>query len=117
MTLALHYASLFFAILAVCGLGYLFLTLWSIRHFRRTHSGGDPNFTPPVSILKPLKGADPEMYESFRSHCVQDYPAGYEIIFGVNDLNDRGSRWIINVMGHLKSGVNPTQAMGFGPSE
>ena len=29
---------------------------------------------------------------------------------GVNDLNDRGSRWIINVMGHLKPGVNPTQA-------
>src|SRR6185369_4229784 len=88
MTLVLHYMAIFFAILAGCGLGYLLLTLWSIHHFRRTHSGGDPNFTPPVSILKPLKGADPEMYESFRSHCVQDYPAGYEIIFGVNDLND-----------------------------
>ncbi|MGH9528406.1 MAG: bacteriohopanetetrol glucosamine biosynthesis glycosyltransferase HpnI, partial [Terriglobales bacterium] len=41
----------------------------------------------PVSILKPLKGTDPEMYESFRSHCLQDYPE-YEIIFGVSDLND-----------------------------
>ena len=89
MTPVLHYGALFFAILAVCGFAYLLLTLWSIRHFRRTHSGGDPTYTPPVSILKPLKGADPEMYESFRSHCVQDYPAAYEIIFGVNDLNDR----------------------------
>jgi ceramide glucosyltransferase len=42
---------------------------------------------PGISILKPLKGADPEMYESFRSHCVQDYPE-YEIIFGVSDPND-----------------------------
>ena len=42
---------------------------------------------PPVSILKPLKGADPEMYESFRSHCLQEYPE-YEIIFGVSDFND-----------------------------
>src|SRR4029078_3154255 len=88
MTLVLHYAALFFALLAVCGLGYLFLTLWSIRHFRRTHSGGAPNFTPPFSIPRPLRGADPEMYESFRSHCVQDYPAGDEIIFVVNDLTD-----------------------------
>lgn len=42
---------------------------------------------PPVSILKPLKGTDPEIYESFRSHCVQDYPE-YEIIFGVSDSGD-----------------------------
>jgi ceramide glucosyltransferase len=27
------------------------------------------------------------MYESFRSHCLQDYP-DYEIIFGVSDAND-----------------------------
>ena len=43
---------------------------------------------PPVSILKPLKGIDPEIYESFRSHCLQDYPAEYEIVFGVSDPAD-----------------------------
>lgn len=42
---------------------------------------------PPVSILKPLKGTDPEMYESFRSHCLQHYP-NYEIVFGVSDPMD-----------------------------
>jgi len=42
---------------------------------------------PPISILKPLKGADPEIFESFRSHCLQDYP-DYEIIFGVSDAQD-----------------------------
>ena len=34
-----------------------------------------------------LKGTDPEMYESFRSYCLQDY-GEYEIIFGVSDAND-----------------------------
>jgi len=42
---------------------------------------------PPISILKPLKGTDPDIYESFRSHCLQDYPE-YEIIFGVSDPAD-----------------------------
>ncbi len=41
----------------------------------------------PVSILKPLKGADPEIYEAFRSHCLQDY-GPYEIIFGVSEADD-----------------------------
>jgi ceramide glucosyltransferase len=42
---------------------------------------------PPVSILKPLKGTDPEMWESFRSHAEQDYP-DFELIFGVSDASD-----------------------------
>ena len=49
--------------------------------------GARPHAKPPVSILKPLKGTDPDMYESFRSHCLQDYPE-YEIIFGVSDPDD-----------------------------
>ncbi len=42
---------------------------------------------PPVSILKPLKGTDPEMYASLRSHCVQAYPQ-YEVLFGVRRAGD-----------------------------
>src|ERR1700758_5258619 len=42
---------------------------------------------PPISILKPLKGVDPGMWESFCSHCEQDYP-GFQIIFGVSDPDD-----------------------------
>jgi ceramide glucosyltransferase len=42
---------------------------------------------PPVSILKPLKGVDPEIWESFCSHCEQDYPE-FQLIFGVSDRGD-----------------------------
>jgi len=42
---------------------------------------------PPVSILKPLKGVDPEIWQSFCSHCDQDYP-GFQLIFGVSDPAD-----------------------------
>ncbi len=42
---------------------------------------------PPVSILKPLKGVDPEIWESFCSHCEQDYPL-FQLIFGVSNPAD-----------------------------
>jgi ceramide glucosyltransferase len=70
---------------------YYLLCLWSAAAFlREREAGRDARPThalPPVSILKPLKGADPEMYESFRSHCLQDYPE-YEVVFGVSESND-----------------------------
>jgi ceramide glucosyltransferase len=70
---------------------YYVICLWSSAAFLREQEAGRsarPTQTLPcVSILKPLKGTDPDIYESFRSHCLQDYPE-YEIIFGVSDGND-----------------------------
>ena len=80
-------SSIVATVLAFCGMGFYILCLWSVRCFRRESRKPSPEFAPPVSILKPLRGVDPEMYESFRSHCVQDYPE-YEIIFGVNEADD-----------------------------
>src|SRR6476620_1344867 len=73
--------------LAVCGMGFYLLCLWSARTFLRSRSQQGAAVTPPVSILKLLRGVDPQMYESFRSHCTQDYPE-YEIIFGVSEPDD-----------------------------
>ena len=70
---------------------YYLICLWSARVFLREREAGTSapaQALPPVSILKPLKGTDPDIYESFRSHCLQDYPAGYEIVFGVSDADD-----------------------------
>jgi len=72
-------------------LGYSALVLWSaalfLREKRNAHTAKAAALLPPISILKPLKGTDPGMYESLRSHCRQNYPE-YEIIFGVGDAND-----------------------------
>jgi len=70
---------------------YYLICLWSALKFLDERESGEAarptQVLPPISILKPLKGTDPEIYESFHSHCLQDYPE-YEIIFGVSDPND-----------------------------
>ena len=78
--------AIIFAVAACAGIGYYLLCLVAARDFLRTKR--EPaSFTPGVSILKPLRGTDPEMYEAFRSHCLQDYP-NYELLFGVSDPAD-----------------------------
>ncbi len=42
---------------------------------------------PPATVLKPLCGAEPGLYEHLRSFCLQDYPR-FEIVFGIRDHND-----------------------------
>src|ERR1051326_1638042 len=73
------------------GVGYYSICLAGAVRFlqdrRAAFSSVPSTYLPPVSILKPLKGTDPEMYESFRSHCLLDYPE-YEVIFGVSDPRD-----------------------------
>ena len=91
----IHFVLRIVQIIAVVGVAsssiYYLLCMWSAWKFLREREVGDgarsTQSFPPISILKPLKGTDPEIYESFRSHCLQDYPE-YEIIFGVSDAND-----------------------------
>jgi len=42
---------------------------------------------PPVSIIKPLKGADAGLYENLASFCCQHYPE-YQIVFAVAGADD-----------------------------
>lgn len=90
------------AVLAICGMGFYLLCLWSARSFLRRSREQQPEFAPPVSILKPLRGVDPQMYESFRSHCVQDY-GEYEIIFGVNEADDPAADAVHELMREFPS--------------
>jgi ceramide glucosyltransferase len=75
---------------AAVGTGYqLFQLAAAVRFFRRARRRwGDPEvYTPPVTILKPLKGPGIDLYENLESFCQQDYPS-YEIVFGVADPAD-----------------------------
>ncbi|MBV9181647.1 MAG: glycosyltransferase, partial [Acidobacteria bacterium] len=71
---------------ALLSCAYCVLSIWAGIRFVRAQASSSLS-TRPVSILKPLKGADREMYEALRSHCLLDYPE-YEILLGVTEDED-----------------------------
>jgi ceramide glucosyltransferase len=59
--------------------------LYKRRRVRHHHSTA--KFQPGVSVLKPVRGLDPNTYEAFVSQAKQNYPS-FEILFGVQDRRD-----------------------------
>jgi ceramide glucosyltransferase len=67
---------------------YYGTAIWSARRFFARCSDGSVDDWPEVTILKPLKGVDVELYENLASFCHQKYPSPYQIVFGVADPDD-----------------------------
>jgi ceramide glucosyltransferase len=68
---------------------HLFSLLAGLSWFRdrRKQRALGLNYAPPVTVFKPVAGADPEAYDNFASFCLQDYPE-FQIIFGARDESD-----------------------------
>ncbi len=74
------------ALLVVLSWIYWLLALWaSYSFFSVREEPGD--FAPPVSVLKPVRGMDYELYRNLRSFCEQDYP-NFEILVGMESPDD-----------------------------
>jgi ceramide glucosyltransferase len=68
---------------------YALISVWAARQWHRSRRPLDPAWTPPVTILKPVRGVDAEAYENFASFCRQDYPPErVQILFGALDPDD-----------------------------
>lgn len=77
-----------FALAALAAL-YAIVAALAIR-WHRVPARGErvtPRALPPVTILKPMCGAEHGLYERLRSFCEQRY-AAFEIVFGVRDPDD-----------------------------
>jgi len=75
-------------LVAVAPLVYYLVAIFAALRFFGTKRDPHPeNFTPPVSLLKPVRGVDFATYENFESFCTLDYPE-YETLFCVNEMTD-----------------------------
>jgi ceramide glucosyltransferase len=87
-----HVAELILALFVLLGSIYSLFSLVCVwRFFRRANydRAAHKGPYPPVSILKPMKGIDPEWRNNIASFVAQNYPE-YEILLGFNDPHDEG---------------------------
>jgi ceramide glucosyltransferase len=68
-------------------MGLVMACVWRFARRRKRAVGGD--FTPPVSVFKPLHGAEPGLEAHLATFFEQDYPK-YEILFGARVASDLG---------------------------
>ncbi len=80
--------AIFTTLMAIAGMAYFLQALVAARVWVFIRKRRLPAFAPGVSILKSLKGIDPEMIDAFRSHCRQTYTGEYEILFGISSLEE-----------------------------
>jgi ceramide glucosyltransferase len=66
---------------------YALLALVAVLVWRRRTHTGPAIRLPAVTVLEPLCGAEPGLYENLRSFCRQDYPK-FQIVFGIGEAND-----------------------------
>lgn len=70
------------------GMAYFGLAIFSTVTFRRRTAARVPAATlPPMSLLKPLRGAESELEGCLKSFFEQDYPA-FELLFAVRTPDD-----------------------------
>ena len=72
--------------LAALAMAYTVMA-WLAVWLRRGPSQSGPVILPPVTVLKPLCGAERHLYDCLRSFCDQAYPR-FQIVFGVRDPDD-----------------------------
>jgi ceramide glucosyltransferase len=73
---------------AVVGCAYLIAAAVLVRRFARDRASPAPGGGPAVTILKPLHGNEPGLFDNLRSFFTQDYRGDTQIVFGVQDPGD-----------------------------
>jgi len=86
----LTWLSPIFLLLAVVGCVYGLTSAWLGGRFAAKPAPRLPEGAarPSVTILKPLCGLEPNLYQNLATFCRQDYPGPVQVVFGVQNAAD-----------------------------
>ena len=84
----LFWSSVAASVAAVLGCGYLIAATILVRRFARDRVCVSPTAAPGVTVLKPLHGDEPGLFDNLTSFCTQNYPGRIQIVCGVQDADD-----------------------------
>jgi ceramide glucosyltransferase len=87
LTTAGDWASVACCAAAVLGCAYALFAAWAACEFIPSTPARAASY-PAATILKPLYGAEPDLYANLARFCAQDYPSPVQIVFGVSDPAD-----------------------------
>jgi ceramide glucosyltransferase len=90
---------------------YTGIAVWAAHRWYQGRRPPNPEWTPAVTILKPVRGVDAEAYENFASFCRLDYPDDrIQLLFGALDPADPAlelARQLQSEFPHIDIGTIP----------
>jgi ceramide glucosyltransferase len=92
------YAAAICYLAAIVGSVYALFAIWAAHAFLRPRRPTPPASYPPITILKPLHGAEPDLCANLATFCRQDYPAAVQVVFGVADRADPAAAAVRSVV-------------------
>jgi ceramide glucosyltransferase len=84
----LFWSSVAASMLALVGCGYVVTAAVLVGRRTRERVPARPAAAPGVTVLKPLHGDEPGLFDNLTSFCVQNYPGPMQIVCGVQDSDD-----------------------------
>jgi len=100
-------------IVAIAGAGYLALANLQMLFFARRPLELAAEFLPTITVLKPILGDEPKLYENLRSFCDQDYGAPFDVVFAIHRPDDSARATLERLVGEFPE--NTRLAVGENP--
>lgn len=107
-------AGIILLVIAIAGTLYLLIAVVKLIAFWRRPVELATEFLPTITVLKPIAGAEPDLYENLASFCDQDYDGFFEVILCLPAQDDTAfavTRRVADAFPHASIAVGEAPGM------